>query len=302
MTIRAKFSRHEVASRPRRPRKLRPTRCSSGLSPSRDFLGIWCSWQFLRAEIVAKKSGARGDAVRNRSRKIAACEWCGQTRSIRADSNATHCRSCNARKAAKPGVPRPNRVLGKETKCEFCRKAYYRHKSEYSRKFCSASCANESKRVHSVQTKSCKQCGTDFEFSDKPSSNSAGVYCSLKCRNISYLGMRHGKPARNTKTHRPGWASISRRFRKFNDFCSCCGQMQKRLAVHHVDPYWRSKNNETSNLVTLCPKCHGRLETLSEKIAVLPAIQRQIAVAFIQSELNDLWHLHRGRRILSECG
>ena len=206
----------------------------------------------------------------------------------------------NARKHSERKL-RPNMRTGEDVACKHCGKQFYKRKSEPDRKFCGTVCAANAKRKYVVESKVCNHCGGGFKFSAKPSSNSAGKFCSLECRNASYIGTYRGKPARNVKTHRPGWASISRRFRRLNDFCSGCGTTDGRLAVHHVDPYWRSKNNDNSNLVTLCPKCHGRAELLSDKILEMKPQQRQVAVALIQAELHDWWHIFQGRRILQEC-
>lgn len=226
------------------------------------------------------------------------CEMCGETQTIPKSTKTPTpiCKKCS--QAMRRGVPRPARMRGEVNKCRQCERPVYRRPSDGNRQFCSSKCANEFKRRYTVTSRQCQHCGQAFLHTPRPNSNSPGTYCSLQCRNAAYVGQCRGKPARNLKSHRPGWASISRRYRLANNFCSCCGKTGGRLSVHHVDPYWRSKNNDDQNLVTLCPKCHGKLEMLSEKLAVLPEPQRIKAAAIIQARLHDLWHIHQGRRLL----
>lgn len=49
--------------------------------------------------------------------------------------------------------------------------------------------------------------------------------------------------------------------------CVRCGS-DKRLSIHHIDGDW--KNNEPSNLVLLCPKCHKIAE--SGKLELKPTV------------------------------
>jgi hypothetical protein len=231
------------------------------------------------------------------SRKEVTCVKCGRTRFIRKDSNSAMCRSCASSKTG----PRPSRRTGEQRSCKVCGTGFYARACESTRRFCSPACHDKSRQKNKRCVNRCEQCEKDFNYVEKPNSNDKGKFCSLKCRNKSYLGKYHGNPARNIKTHRPGWASISRRFRRDNNFCSGCGKDTGRLVAHHVDPYWRSKNNDNSNLVTLCPRCHGRAELLSETLSRMKPKSREIAVAMIQADLHDWWHVFQGRRILQEC-
>jgi hypothetical protein len=231
------------------------------------------------------------------ARKQSTCVKCGGVRLIRKDSNATMCRSCAS---VRPGA-RPSRKTGTDKPCVLCGRIFYARACEANRRFCSKECSNTAKQRYVPEMRTCKTCRQDFQFTPKPKSNNAGNFCSTKCRNAGYLGSYRGKPARNARKHRPGWASISRRFRRFNNFCSGCGTTERRLVVHHIDPYWRSKNNSDSNLVTLCPKCHGRAELLSDKLSQMKKQQRETAVALIQAELHDWWHVFQGRRMLQQC-
>lgn len=64
-----------------------------------------------------------------------------------------------------------------------------------------------------------------------------------------------------------GWQKISKRIRERDHYtCQQCQKTDKKLLVHHID--WKGKrrgvpthkwNNEDSNLVTLCYKCHNSI-------------------------------------------
>lgn len=70
-------------------------------------------------------------------------------------------------------------------------------------------------------------------------------YCDMKC-----MGKGHMKeiPGRHAMLHR------ARKFLK--DKCNICGTSEK-LSIHHRDRNWR--NNDPSNLETLCTSCHTTL-------------------------------------------
>ena len=69
------------------------------------------------------------------------------------------------------------------------------------------------------------------------------------------------------------WQSISKKVRERDNYtCQKCGESQKRVIVHHLD--WRGKergrkakdyNNELSNLLTLCDKCHNNIHRHKSK-------------------------------------
>ena len=252
-------------------------------------------------KVVEEKPEMQSRRVNGKLRYYALriCDTCGESQTIPASSATlpSTCKRCSDMKRRGTAVIR--RRTGEFVKCGHCHCMFYRRQSEGKRKFCSRACANIHKTKYAKTARQCKTCGCEFMHSDRPNSNSRGIYCSVKCRDAAYIGVYRGCKARNTKSHRPGWSSISRKFRSDdNNFCSRCGKTGGRLAVHHVDPYWRSKNNHSQNLVTLCPKCHGKLEKLSEQVARLPVQKRKLAVAIIQATLHDLWHLHQGRRLM----
>jgi 5-methylcytosine-specific restriction endonuclease McrA len=53
--------------------------------------------------------------------------------------------------------------------------------------------------------------------------------------------------------------------------CQYCGAKDKKLLVHHKDLsgdnyYYHTVNNELSNLITLCYKCHHKAHSLIHKL------------------------------------
>lgn len=187
-------------------------------------------------------------------------------------------------------------MTGMEVKCWHCNERFYRRPSEGP--FCSMACAHAAKTVHPKLNRTCKKCGKSFMWNAKPASNSSGNYCSLACRNAGYVGFYRGRPAGNLNRHRPGWSSVSRKFRKRgNDFCAMCGKETGRLAVHHVEKYWVGKDNSDINLITLCPKHHAKMEAISERISLLAEPQRKLVVMVIQGMLGDRICLLQGMRL-----
>jgi len=56
------------------------------------------------------------------------------------------------------------------------------------------------------------------------------------------------------------WRQITRYIRKRdNHICQRCGRSRSSV-VHHIIPYRVSNDNTESNLVTLCPSCHSKVE------------------------------------------
>lgn len=78
--------------------------------------------------------------------KTVTCQDCDKSRQIRADSTAQLCGSCARRRASKPGEPRPNRIRGCWMECVSCGGPFWYRPSQVGQRFCSAACANKSKR------------------------------------------------------------------------------------------------------------------------------------------------------------
>lgn len=56
------------------------------------------------------------------------------------------------------------------------------------------------------------------------------------------------------------WKRISQEIRvRDNHTCQCCGA-KENLHVHHKVPYRLTRDNTPKNLITLCNRCHKKLE------------------------------------------
>ena len=57
------------------------------------------------------------------------------------------------------------------------------------------------------------------------------------------------------------WKQIRIKIWKRDDFtCQRCGNGWDQIVAHHIIPYRISKDNSFNNLITLCRKCHGKVE------------------------------------------
>jgi len=87
------------------------------------------------------------------------------------------------------------------------------------------------------------------------------------------LDQRPSPPINPRPRYGPDWDDIRTSIKKRDDFdCRVCERSPAQLHVHHISParefMTRSRDsehdyesmNERSNLITLCPSCHGRFE------------------------------------------
>lgn len=70
---------------------------------------------------------------------------------------------------------------GTEVKCEQCGTKFYRMKSS-TKRFCSVECRKAAAFTVGQETRTCANCGDEFEFSLSMSKWNAGTYCSVDCR------------------------------------------------------------------------------------------------------------------------
>jgi len=237
--------------------------------------------------------------ARRRARVEVACPACGATRTIRRDSFAEappRCRSCANRANGAKAV---RHLAGASRPCAGCGQDFYAHPSEASRRFCSAPCASLDRRRYTQQARTCRTCGREFRFAPKPFSNSSGTFCSRECRDIGFLGLVYGDPARPAVGDRFGWRSRREAFfEAANNFCIVCGRTGGRLHVHHVEGYRNTDFDDASTLVTACPKHHVALESFTRTIAERPEAARRRAAFLLKAVLGDSWCLHAGRLLL----
>lgn len=129
--------------------------------------------------------------------------------------------------------------------------------------YCSRQCAGIAKR--DTDTSTCPNCGDRFEHN--PSVER--LYCSTGCYNQAnksgtdnpqYIDGRD-----DSRSYGPNWsqqreAALERDFHR----CRVCNVADSNLAVHHRTPIRmfddKKKANRLRNLLTVCPRCHGKLE------------------------------------------
>ncbi|MDQ5884503.1 MAG: endonuclease [Pseudomonadota bacterium] len=230
--------------------------------------------------------------ARKRGYSKVSCPSCKATRIARNDYIKTkpgYCRQC----ASKIGgvSKKPGRLTGETATCKCCSSQFWRYKHlKNSRMFCSKGCADKHKSIYNKLEKSCLKCNKHFQYTPRPNSNSAGNYCSIKCRDNAYSVYKGGHIGA-----RPRWKSQRNKFLKLgNNFCFKCGSTSK-IHVHHVIPYRISKNDSLDNLVSLCPKCHSNLENVTFKIDKLSKEKQLLFSAIVHAKLQDTWLLFKGR-------
>lgn len=105
------------------------------------------------------------------------------------------------------------------------------------------------KQAKKTESKTCKKCGKKFNRRrygkrlEDYTRWKARKYCSKQC---SYI--------RKAISHRSTFHRLAREFRESS--CATCGSTEN-LDVHHKDGNY--KNNDPSNLETLCHSCHMKL-------------------------------------------
>jgi len=232
---------------------------------------------------------------RKRQRVQAACPSCALVRQIIQECAAKPlpvCRSCAARLK-----PRKKR-RGTTTPCATCGTRFYRKPCEAEKRYCSHGCASEAKRRYRPESRTCWTCGSQFTYTPKPHSNTAGHYCSVQCRNDGYLGVVHGDPLRRAAADRNGWRSRRDRLvRDGHDFCAVCGVRSGRLHVHHIEGYRNVQHDDLSTVVSLCPRHHALLERWTKCIVALEPVRRRHAALCILGCLGDSWAYHSGRAL-----
>jgi len=159
--------------------------------------------------------------------------------------------------------------------CAHCEKISKRKPSGVKRAkqfFCSNECRFAYKAARKVDV-SCTHCGkiiivTRYKFASRQNGH---FFCCLQCRDAE----RHNSGKGWVRYYGPNWDIQRRAARERDcDTCQACGYKAKQgesLDVHHIVPikkfgYIFGKNdhylqaNHLSNLVSLCPSCHKKIE------------------------------------------
>lgn len=130
--------------------------------------------------------------------------------------------------------------------------------------------------------KHCAECGAAFSRKRFASGRledfavfNRRLYCSLSCANLQSKG----------GDSRTRWHVRAQEHRKSS--CESCGSTAK-LHVHHCDENWR--NNDPSNLQTLCESCHRSWHITQRNAGVKPAGRKpERRVSRCQTTLPPEW-------------
>ena len=147
--------------------------------------------------------------------------------------------------------------------CPICNKKFSRWKSQEKRKgrsgilFCSVDCQNiwQNKRL----IVNCTNCNKEIERHMCNLNRHKHHFCNKKCEfewkrkdnHPNYVGGYSSAYGR-------GWNRAREFILDRDKSCKLCGN-ENLLEVHHIIPYHLSKNNEHSNLITLCKSCHSKI-------------------------------------------
>lgn len=231
----------------------------------------------------------RGASQKIRSEKI--CDWCGKSFTVTPyqikSNEGKYCsKSCS-------NLGRQDRVL---VTCDYCGKQLERRRTHASRgtkhRFCNYECqyayahknwpkGEDNWTYRGRVTIQCSNCGKELERRPGHVKNYRYQFCDMVCRSEFYSGDMNyrWKDGQHIKYYGPNWQRQRKAARKRDDYtCQHCGttekEVGKELSVHHIRPFKEfgyvpegpDKNdnykeaNTLTNLVSLCPSCHTRIE------------------------------------------
>ncbi|MFC1922403.1 DEAD/DEAH box helicase [Chloroflexota bacterium] len=127
--------------------------------------------------------------------------------------------------------------------------------------------------------------------------NTMGYWSSINPETIDML-RQNGLWSNDPNNYGASWANQRDRARARDDYrCQVCGTAEQDRAhhVHHKSPFRQFDSpiiaNHLSNLVTLCPSCHRRVETavrLRSGLSGLAFVLNHIAPIFLMCDVRDL--------------
>lgn len=127
-------------------------------------------------------------------------------------------------------------------------------------KYCSMNCRDAGKRKLVI----CMCCSTSVlvHKSVVRRGGMAGSFCSSRCVNDYRTGDKNPNWRGGGSYWRgKGWRRICKVVRdRDNHTCQDCGaaEIKCKHHVHHISPWRDTHDNSLVNLVTLCPRCHGK--------------------------------------------
>ena len=127
--------------------------------------------------------------------------------------------------------------------------------------------------------------------------NTMGYWLSINSKTVENL-RQNGLWSNDANKYGPDWSQQRDRARSRDEFrCQVCGleEGDREHHVHHKTPFRRFDSpvaaNQLSNLVTLCPSCHRRVESvvkLRSGLSGLAYVLNNIAPLFLMCDSRDL--------------
>jgi DEAD/DEAH box helicase domain-containing protein len=127
--------------------------------------------------------------------------------------------------------------------------------------------------------------------------NTMGYWLSINSKTVENL-RQNGSWSNDANKYGPNWTQQRDRARSRDEFqCQVCGLEEGDCEhhVHHKTPFRQFDSpeaaNQLSNLVTLCPSCHRRVETvvkLRSGLSGLAYVFNNIAPIFLMCDSRDL--------------
>lgn len=171
-----------------------------------------------------------------------------------------------------------------------------------SRHFCSIECRKEWQSKYfsgensphwSKKTVKCSECGKQIQRFNNETKAREHLFCSSDCKNKFHSKQMSGSNNPNwqhgqsdTHIYGPEWDSIRKCVLERDEYeCSICGlsndahrrSYRGELEIHHIRPIAEftshEQANQTENLISLCSRCHGKVEhggkELRDKLAMV---------------------------------
>ena len=236
--------------------------------------GKYCSKQCLQRARNKKALQVRWShphiiTTRIIPKQLGTCLQCGEP--ITNERNRRFCsRQCYLTHRSRQ--PKPNQA---NFTCSYCGQSFTKYFPKCRQipgyaLFCSVSCANKAQRQSDIFIpRICQSCGIEFMASRWHIENRRhGKFCSIKCRTDAYAISQRGEGNSNWRgghayEYGPDWFIARKLARKRDVVCQVCGA-PKKLSVHHIVRYVQFSDthlaNNLTNLITLCAKCHPKVE------------------------------------------
>ena len=133
-------------------------------------------------------------------------------------------------------------------------------------------CLLSGKAVRAI--KNCAWCGKEFQTRQWRVNQGKAIFCSKECQSASFTLLVGDKSPKWRGGLKPRyWGKFWQVIRlwaleRSHYCCEMCGANEKRLIVHHLNPYYKARDvfeaSSPSALQVLCNSCHAKVENLGK--------------------------------------